>query len=316
MYSLKEALNNNDFLILDGALGTEVESRGFNICHKLWSALCLIENPQLIYNIHLDYLRAGSDILTTSSYQASIQGLMETLGSDENEASEILRTSVFLAQKARETFWRELSEKERSSRTPILVGGDIGPYAAYLADGSEYNGQYNIDQSELENYHRRQISVLRSADCDFLILETIPNYIEVKALLNLLETEFSDMTAYLSVTTQNGINLTDGTPLENVAELCQTSEQILAIGVNCSSPHLISKALIRMRQKTDKPFVTYPNSGEVYDGSSKTWQKAQEKEESLQNNTLKWIEMGAKIVGGCCRTTPKDIATLSKSLKR
>lgn len=316
MYSLKEALNNNDFLILDGALGTEVESRGFNICHKLWSALCLIENPQLIYNIHLDYLRAGSDILTTSSYQASIQRLMETLGSDENEASEILRTSVFLAQKARETFWRELSEKERSSRTPILVGGDIGPYAAYLADGSEYNGQYNIDQSELENYHRRQISVLRSADCDFLILETIPNYIEVKALLNLLETEFSDMTAYLSVTTQNGINLTDGTPLENVAELCQASEQILAIGVNCSSPHLISKALIRMRQKTDKPFVTYPNSGEVYDGSSKTWQKAQEKEESLQNNTLKWIEMGAKIVGGCCRTTPKDIATLSKSLKR
>lgn len=316
MYSLKEVLNNNDFLILDGALGTEVESRGFNICHKLWSALCLIENPQLIYNIHLDYLRAGSDILTTSSYQASIQGLMETLGSDENEASEILRTSVFLAQKARETFWRELSEKERSSRTPILVGGDIGPYAAYLADGSEYNGQYNIDQSELENYHRRQISVLRSADCDFLILETIPNYIEVKALLNLLETEFSDMTAYLSVTTQNGINLTDGTPLENVAKLCQASEQILAIGVNCSSPYLISKALTCMRRRTDKPFVTYPNSGEVYDGSSKTWQKAQEKEESLQNNTLKWIEMGAKIVGGCCRTTPKDIATLSKSLKR
>lgn len=315
MTSLKNALLENDILILDGALGTEIENRGFNINHKLWSALCLIEKPNLIYDIHLDYLRAGADILTTSSYQISIQGLMENLKISENEALKILTSSVTLAKNAREDFLKESSNTNQLKPTPILIGGDIGPYAAYLADGSEYTGQYTIDQTGLENYHRKQIRGLQAAGCDFLIIETIPNHIEVKALIHLLETEFSTMEAYLSVTTQNGHDLTDGTPLKTIAKYCHDNKQVLAMGINCSSPHHIETALTQMSRVTNKPFVTYPNSGEIYDCLSKTWQNGNKKEANLLNNTYQWIQLGAKIVGGCCRTSPDDIYQLSKALK-
>ena len=106
------------------------------------------------------------------------------------------------------------------------------PYAAYLADGSEYNGNYQLTQEEYQAFHRPRIQALLSAGSDFLGIETIPNVAEAKALLDLLATEFPQTEAYISFTAQDDKHISDGTPIEEVAAPCEQSPQILAFGIN------------------------------------------------------------------------------------
>lgn len=137
MGKFKEILASNDYVILDGALGTELENRGYDVSGKLWSAKYLLENPQVIQDLHEDYLQSGADIVTTSSYQATVQGLKD-FGLSEAEALKTIALTVDLAKNARDNFWQSLSDDEKEKRQYPLIAGDVGPYAAYLADGSEY----------------------------------------------------------------------------------------------------------------------------------------------------------------------------------
>lgn len=139
MGKLEDLLANQEVIILDGALGTELEERGYDVSGKLWSAKYLLKNPRIIQYLHSIYLRSGADILTTSSYQATVQGLTD-FGLSEKEALDIIALIVTLAQQARDEFWRTLSDEEKAKRSYPLIAGDVGPYAAYLADGSEYHG--------------------------------------------------------------------------------------------------------------------------------------------------------------------------------
>lgn len=112
MGRFKELLNTQEYIILHGALGTELEFRGHDVSGKLWSAKYLLENPQLIRGIHKDYIRAGADLITTSTYQATFPGLAEA-GLSEKEAEELIRLTVDLAKEAREEVWAELSDQEK-----------------------------------------------------------------------------------------------------------------------------------------------------------------------------------------------------------
>lgn len=314
MGRFKELLKN-DFLILHGALGTELEFRGHDVSGKLWSAKYLLEQPDLIQAVHESYLQAGSDIVTTSSYQATLPGLTET-GLTQKEAEQVIRLTVKLAKRARDKFWQSLNEEEKKQRIYPLISGDIGPYAAYLADGTEYTGAYGtISKEELKAFHRSRIKLLLDEDIDLLALETIPNHLEAQALAELLDQEFPEAEAYISFTAQNGQTISDGTPAEELARIADHSQQILALGLNCSAPAVYQEILVRMATVTDKPLVTYPNSGEIYDGAHQVWTASADTSRSLLENTLIWQQLGAKIVGGCCRTRPRDIEALSQGLK-
>ncbi|WP_193433832.1 homocysteine S-methyltransferase family protein, partial [Streptococcus suis] len=105
------------------------------------------------------------------------------------------------------------------------------PYAAYLANGAEYTGDYgNISLSELKDFHRRRIELLLEQGAELLALETIPNVLEAQALVELLADDFPDVEAYISFTSQDGQSISDGTSMEKIAELINSSEQILAVG--------------------------------------------------------------------------------------
>ena len=316
MGRFKTLLEQEDYLILHGALGTELEFLGHDVSGKLWSAKYLLEDPDLIQSVHETYLRSGSDIVTTSSYQASLQGLCD-YGLSEKEAEKIIALTVDLAQNARENVWQELSETEKQARPYPLISGDVGPYAAYLADGSEYTGDYgDIDKKALKDFHRPRITVLLGKGSDLLALETIPSFLEAQALTELLQEEFPAVEAYMSFTAQNNSSISDGTAIEEVAALLDAAPQILALGINCSSPTVYTNLLKKISAVTDKPLVTYPNSGEVYDGQHQTWTQYADKSHTLLENTISWRKLGAKIVGGCCRTRPSDIESLSKGLKK
>lgn len=313
MGAFKDLLEKQEIIILDGALGTELERQGYDVSGRLWSAKYLLENPQIIQDLHEDYVRAGSDIITTSSYQASIPALVEE-GLSLDKADELLKATVFLAQAAVKNVLQGLSLDEQQRSYP-LIAGSVGPYAAYLADGSEYTGAYHLSEEEFKDFHRPRIQALLGAGCDLLALETIPNGAETKALVHLLSEEFPQVEAYLSFTAQTTSAISDGTLIEEVGRLAQSSPQVLAVGFNCTAPHLIAPLLEKLKQVCDKPLLVYPNSGEVYNVATNTWQDNPEQQLCLTDYSQLWKKQGVQLFGGCCRTRPEDIRWLAGELR-
>ena len=313
MGAFKDLLEKQDIIILDGALGTELERQGYDVSGRLWSAKYLLENPQIIQDLHEDYVRAGSNIITTSSYQASIPAFVEA-GLSLDKADDLLKETVFLAQAAVKNVWQGLSLDEQQRSYP-LIAGSVGPYAAFLADGSEYTGAYHLSEKEFKDFHRPRIQALLDAGCDLLALETIPNGAETKALVHLLSEEFPQVEAYLSFTAQTVSAISDGTLIEEVGRLAQSSPQVLAVGFNCTAPHLIAPLLEKLKQVCDKPLLAYPNSGEIYNVATNTWQDNPEQQLCLTDYSQLWKKQGVQLFGGCCRTRPEDIRQLAGELR-
>ncbi|KAF2470463.1 Homocysteine S-methyltransferase [Lindgomyces ingoldianus] len=324
-------------IILDGALATHLESLGANISTSLWSASVLLTNSSLIYRTHLSYYRAGASIAVTASYQASIPGLCENLGLSVEEAEEVVRKSVELAQEARVDYLKELaseaacdarSREEPSKQLqnqyqnrPLFIAGSIGPYGAYLANGSEYTGHYPLlppfphSIPILQDFHRRRISTLISAGVDILACETLPSLPETTALVSLLQEEFPEIPACFSFTLRDESSISDGTPLPSIVQLLNPVPQVLAIGVNCVPQSIALPALKTLSTLTHKPLIIYPNSGEAWDAETRDWFGARTEKRDLSERCLEWWEAGARIIGGCCRTTPEDIRVIAETLR-
>ena len=176
-------LAKRPLMILDGALATELERRGANLTDPLWSAKCLIERPDLIRDVHFDYFRAGADVATTATYQATFEGFARR-GIDGSAAARLMCDAVTLAAAARDEFWSV--DTHRTGRSKPLVAASIGPYGAMLADGSEYRGRYVLDDDALADFHRPRLRVLAHAGADLLACETLPCLREARVLANLL----------------------------------------------------------------------------------------------------------------------------------
>ncbi|HHQ9513554.1 TPA: homocysteine S-methyltransferase, partial [Enterobacter roggenkampii] len=177
---LTALLEKQPFVVLDGAMATELEARGCNLADSLWSAKVLMENPALIREVHLDYYRAGAQVAITASYQATPAGFAAR-GLDEAQSRTLIGRSVELARKAREAY---LAENPHAGT--LLVAGSVGPYGAYLADGSEYRGDYVRSAEAFTAFHRPRVEALLDAGADLLACETLPSFAEIKALAALL----------------------------------------------------------------------------------------------------------------------------------
>jgi homocysteine S-methyltransferase len=301
-------LSANPTLILDGALATELEARGCDLSDPLWSAKVLIENPELIYQVHLDYFNAGAQCAITASYQATPQGFLRR-GLNQAQSLALIAKSVQLAQQARHDY---LAQHPQAA--PLLIAGSVGPYGAYLADGSEYRGDYSLPQEEMMAFHRPRISALAEAGVDLLACETLPSFSELQALLTLLE-EFPTLGAWFAFTLRDSQHLSDGTPLTEVMTLLHANPQVLAIGINCIALENVAPALQQFAALADKPLLVYPNSGEHYDAVSKTWHACGGAHGSLIDRIGEWQRIGARLIGGCCRTTPQDIRQIAARCK-
>ncbi|WP_082235326.1 homocysteine S-methyltransferase [Halobacillus massiliensis] len=290
-------------IILDGALATELEKQGFDLDDPLWSARVLMENPDAIAKIHADYFRKGADVAITSSYQATIEGFAQR-GIRKEKAIELIKKTVLLARGARDEVWKEI---KKTNRPKPLVAASVGPYGAYLADGSEYKGNYKISDVELKKFHRPRLEALIEAGADLLALETIPSLQEAKVLISLLE-EFPETSAWLSFTLKDGKSISDGASLQECASAVHNRQQVAAIGVNCAPISDASAAVEEFYKYTNKPIIVYPNSGERYNPETKTW--CGSTDGSFETQSEVWFKNGARIIGGCCRTSPEHIESL------
>jgi homocysteine S-methyltransferase len=295
-------------LVLDGALATELERRGADLRDPLWSARVLLETPDLIRQVHLDYFRAGADVATSASYQASFEGFARR-GLDRAAAAQLMRLSVTLAQEAREHFWRENTDPAR--RWP-LVAASVGPYGAMLADGSEYHGGYGLDEAALMDFHRARLRVLADAGADLLACETIPCLAEARALARLLQ-ELPGSFGWISFSCRDGGHNCQGEPIADCVAALDGFNAVAAIGINCTAPQHIEPLLAAARGHTCKPLLVYPNAGEVYDPPTKTWAAPHgHLSMPFAEQAMRWADAGAQAIGGCCRTTPADIGTLAQ----
>ncbi|GAA6102547.1 homocysteine S-methyltransferase YbgG [Tachysurus ichikawai] len=298
--------------ILDGGISTELEERGFQIQgDPLWSARILYTNPNAVKDVHYSFLQCGSDILTTATYQASIEGFTKHLGLKPEEAEELLMSGVRVA---RESITDFMANGLTADRKVPSVAGSVGPYGAFLHDGSEYTGVYASSMSveELKNWHRPQIHSLVAAGVDLLALETIPSLKEAEALVELLR-EFPDAKAWLSFSCKDTQCISDGNKFAKAVQVASNSSQLVAVGVNCSPPALVTPLLesAKSYKAADMNWVVYPNSGEDWDPSTgwKTQHRIPFAELSVE-----WKEQGALWIGGCCRISPADIAQLKSRL--
>ncbi|OIJ35536.1 hypothetical protein BK826_07310 [Rothia kristinae] len=309
-------------LILDGAMATELEGLGVDTSTPLWSATALAQRPEAVRAVHEAYYRAGAQVATTNTYQANIPAFTAA-GWSASEADALLQRAVTLAREARD-----------SAAPDGWVAGSVGPYGAYLADGSEYTGRYQLSEEGFRDFHRPRLRALLGAGAEALALETMPHAGEVRALVRQLAQEFPDARAWVSLSVRQSPGgsesdgelrsddagaddvapvLCDGTALPEVAALLEQSPQVVAVGVNCVPIPRVTPALRALRRGTAKPLVAYPNSGERYDPVTKSWEPAPGPA-SPADAAAAWAASGARLIGGCCRTTPSDIRRIRATL--
>ena len=297
-------LQKYPLVVLDGAFGTELARRGFDTNDELWSAKALFEQPGLVKAVHYDYYAAGADISTSASYQATVEGF-EKKGFSREQAKGLIVRSVQLVQQARDEFWQAQAP---AGRPRPLAAASVGPYGAYLADGSEYRGDYRASRAELADFHAERLDLLTGAAPDILAIETIPLLEEALAVLDDLK-RHPEAGAWVSFSCADEMHTCGGDDVADCARLLDKNPQVAAIGVNCTAPQYVAGLVERIHAHTEKPVVVYPNTGETYDAVTKTWHGS---EVPYHGYVRQWYQAGARLIGGCCRTTPDDIRGIAE----
>lgn len=289
-------------VVLDGGLATLLEAHGHDLTSDLWSARLLAENPAAITAAHREYFEAGAQVAITSSYQASFQGF-QRLGLDRSQAEELLRRSVRLAREAADT----AAPAGRSRMGQRWVAASVGPYGAALADGSEYRGDYGLTVGQLREWHRPRLEILADSGADLLAVETIPCLAEAEALLE--EIRNLKVPAWLSMTCAHG-RTRAGEPAEEAFAMAAGVDEIIAVGVNCVDSVEASDLVWMAAESSSKPAVVYPNSGESWDATARSWAG---RATFGPEHAAVWVGAGARLVGGCCRVGPTAIRQLARS---
>lgn len=286
--------------VLDGGLATELEARGLVLDNPLWSARALLDAPEIVAAVHRDYLEAGADVIETATYQGTIGRL----------TAKDLSAGVALACRERDAFWDRSSAA--NPRLRPLVAASIGSYGAFLADGSEYVGDYRLDADALATWHRPRLRLLEGSGADLLAFETIPSLAEAEAISRLLD-ECDGPPAWLSFQARNAEALADGSPVEAAAALAERCARIVAIGINCVPPILVASLLARCAVVTAKSLVAYPNRGDTWDTATRKWIPSGPTV-AFDRLVPAWRAAGARLIGGCCGTTPADVRAIAAAL--
>jgi homocysteine S-methyltransferase len=305
----RDSIDFSAVRVLDGGLATELERCGCDIAGPLWSAHVLDRSPAVLSAVHLDYLRAGADCIATASYQISAMGYRD-LGMSaqdaQSAAERALLQSVEIADEARARYAAE-------SPRPVALAASLGPYGAALHNGAEYHGCYDIDDDALAAFHAERLAVLADTNADLIAFETVPSLPEAEAIIRALA-QFPRLGAWISFTSPDATHVAHGELLQTCAEFLAKVPQIVAVGINCTAPHLILPLLAAAQAGLHgkKSVIVYPNSGETWEAATRTWH-GEDNASRFGTMAGSWFAAGAQAVGGCCRTRPAHIAAVAQA---
>jgi homocysteine S-methyltransferase len=275
--------------LLDGGFSTALEELGNTLNTSLWSGELLKDHPDQVRAAHKLFADAGAQILITSSYQITYPGCAAR-GWSRVDVDQAIVDSTELA------------------RFPgIKVAASVGPYGAYLADGSEYRGNYGLSKEELRDFHRDRLSALIATKPDLLAVETIPELTEASAIIELINEISPDMPFWISFSCKSESELSSGEKFSDAVSLVNSAPSAVAVGINCTKPAYVSPLLESATSSI--PYVVYPNSGREWDAVAKEWLGPVNSSFEIEDIHA-WKSMGAIIIGGCCGVSPTDIKQL------
>ncbi|AET39641.1 S-adenosylmethionine-homocysteine S-methyltransferase SAM4 Ecym_4612 [Eremothecium cymbalariae DBVPG len=319
--SVKQLLQSNpdQILIMDGGQGTELENRGINVANPVWSTIPFINDSfwsdrssrdrQIVAGMFEEYIAAGANLLMTITYQSSFKSVSEN-------------TDI----KTLEEYNQLLDRIVAFSRTCIgadnYLVGCIGSWGAHIC--AEFSGDYGEHPERIPylDYFRPQLNNFNlQEDIDVIGFETIPNIHELTAILSWDESIIKKP-FYIGMSVHEHGTLRDGTTMSQVAQLFRSlgkklNPNFLALGINCCSfrySHMILESL--HEELPYIPLIAYPNSGELYDTVKKIWLKNENCIVTWDEIVKSYLQSGARIIGGCCRTTPNDIRQIVTAVKK
>jgi homocysteine S-methyltransferase len=330
---LREALlQGNDIYVLDGGVSTHLENQGHKFKHAaLWSSSLLLNKAgqTAIAQGHVDWCKAGADIISTVTYQCHYEESLwpSSVITNSKQMDEMMETAVQLARQANSRW----------------VATSLGCYGGALANGAEYTGDYpNTSQESLVRFHKPRYQRAVALFPDAIAFETIPSLLEVKALVQLLllsdnnsrsskhqqKKKQQQPACWISLACRNDTELNDGTPVTTALKLLRQVPvaKLQGIGFNCCSLASLSGLVDVLIKDNDRAIVIYPNSGEDYNGTSHSWEPGTgcTNDQEFANALLGILQkirtsstidpLPTILVGGCCRTRPAAIAALQSGI--
>jgi len=274
-------------ILLDGATGTELERRGVVTSSPIWSAAALLSAPNLVEQIHRDYLQAGAEIIITNTFRTHRRSLDKVGRGDE--AASLTTLAVDLAQKA-----------VRESGKGAFVAGSMAPLEDSYSTGEPLPREVYLRE------HMEMARNLAAAGVDLLLIETMKDVAEAEAAAEAARA--TGLPFGVSFICKADGRLFSG---ESLAQAVQAVERYgpSFLGINCTPAPSLDKALIELRAATQLPIAVYANPGHTEDYEH--WGETEATQpEAYARYAQQWLSLGAKLVGGCCGTRPEHIAAI------
>ena len=286
----RAGLNSDTPLLLDGAMGTELLRRGVDISLPLWSAHALETDPEIVRKINLEYLKAGADIITTNTFRTTTRTFLKVID-DPVLAREKARAATKIAVDL---------IKEIIGEGNTLIAGSISTledcYCPELFPG--------IAVAVRE--FKKQAEWLVEKGVDLLLIETMGRLDEVEAALK--ATKDFETPRWVSFILKDSLHLYGGDSLSDAVKMCE-DKGARAILVNCTNLETAVHAIENIIKLTSLPLGVYPNLGTSMPSPEG------EIEETYSLHTFeRWmkkaLDLGVKIIGGCCGSTPEHTRIL------
>ncbi|MFM6968088.1 MAG: homocysteine S-methyltransferase [Microbacteriaceae bacterium] len=283
--------DSDTVLVIDGGLSTALEDRGHRVTGALWTGELLLSNPEALVDAHRDFVDAGADVIITGSYQLSFDG-GRAVGWSDDETERALINSTTAARLAADE--------------GTLVAASVGPYGAFLADGSEFRGGYGVPASTLRDFHARRLDVLLTTEPDLLAIETQPEIDEIRVILELVRERDVDIPFWVTCTVTTPGQISGGASWDEVVSLVAGVDSAIGVGINCSHVDVLTDTLTSATSPI--PYVVYPNHGMEWDATTDSWIGTAH---TISDRHLdEWKDAGARLIGGCCGFGASSISAL------
>ena len=275
-------------LLLDGALGTELERRGHPTPLPLWSTTPLLEAPEAVAALHADYVRAGCDIVTANTFRTA----RASVAPHGHDARTLTKRAVALA---REGVAGAASERE------VFVAGSLAPVADC------YRPDLVPDETTLRVEHGLHVGSLVAARVDLLLIETMNTIREALAALGAARAGL--LPAMVSFVVDDEARLLSGEPLADAVAAVLPLEP-LAVLVNCCAPASATSAVEVLADTCPLPFGAYANGAGRPDDEQGWCSEGAQDDEAYARHARTWLAAGARVLGGCCGTGPETVRRL------
>jgi len=287
----------------------------------LWGSGLIVSNPKVVKQMHREYINAGSTVVSSCTYQASLDLYCKQFKLTRNAARDKLANGVTIARECFEESEVNGKNGEKCDECPkFKVAASIGSFGAHLCDMSEYDGSFakKFSIEEMKVWHREMVESFIKTSPDLLGFETVPVMKEMQAIMSLMSESFPEKKFYISFACSSPTTLGSGELFQNaVKEIVSLKGRcnLAAIGINCSAVHFTTPLLQSAKEEIQQlglPILIMPNlrfggfSPEEFAEIHSNFFACVEKEVET------WYSLGVRWFGLCCRTTPADIKKLKQ----